>query len=191
MGTHTSLFFAILEGIMKDNFKRKFWISISVVIGTIAASSVALYFLSIRIEEAANVIAATRTGTASQNAEFQDLANLKKNATAAATYQVVMDKLLASQEALITFPTQVDALGRADGVSTSFSFHGSPISASTSTPGNAVFSLDVSGPIDNLLSFLKDFESSAPILLSSLDTVSLTGDGSNYTLTAEGAVYFK
>jgi hypothetical protein len=175
----------------KDNFRKPFWISVSVIIGTLVASSVALYFLAGSIEATASAIGAARTQTATQNAELQDLANLKQGASVAATYQAVMDKLLGSQAALLTFPTQIDSLGRAHTVSTSFSFQGSPSLAAGTIPGSIGFSLDVSGSITNVLAFMKDLESSSPVLLSSLENVSVAGDSSSYTLTAKGMVFFK
>jgi hypothetical protein len=174
-----------------DHFKQQFWISISVIVLTIAASSVALYFLSGHINETANAIGAARAETATENAEFQDLANLKQSATVAATYQAVMDKLLASQAALITFPTQIDALGRAHSVSTSFSFQGSPVLTTPTAPGNIGFLLDISGSFTDVLDFMKDFETTSPVLLSSLGAASIAEDGSSYTLSAQGTVYFK
>jgi hypothetical protein len=175
----------------QDNFKKHFWISMSVILFTIAASSVALYFLSVNLEQTANAIGAARAATANGNAEFQDLANLQHDAATATAYQAVMDKLLVSQEALITFPTQIDALGRSNSVSTDFSFQGAAIPSSGSSPGSAAFSLDVSGTLDNVISFMKSFESTSPILLSSLNALNLTANGSNYTLITQGTVFFK
>ena len=179
------------ESMQNDHFKRRFWISVSIVIVTIMVSSLALYFLMGSIEETANAIGAARAATAGDNAEFQDLANLKKDAPTAATYQAAMDKLLASQEALITFPTQIDSLSRADAVSVSFAFQGSPTAATPSAPGSEGFTLDISGPMANILAFLKDFESNSPVLLSSLNTASLSGENANDTLRMQGMVYFK
>lgn len=175
----------------KDNFKKKFWISIATIVVTIVISSVALYFLATYVAENANAIGATRTETATDDAEFQDLANLQRDTATAQTYQAAMDKLLASQEALITFPTQIDALGREDSVSTDFSYEGTPMPGDGATPGSVTFSLDVSGPIANVISFMKDFESSAPILLASLDTVNVANNGGNYTVSAQGTAFFK
>jgi hypothetical protein len=175
----------------QDHFKRQLGISIAVIVGTVVIATVALYFLTENIEETARAIGMARAQTASENAELQDLASLEQNAGSAASYQAAMDKLLASQAALITFPAQVESLSRAHAVSTSFSFDGSPLPPATSTPGSITFSLNVSGPIAGVISFMKDFESAAPVLLSSLDAANVTGSGSSYTLTVRGTVYFK
>lgn len=174
-----------------DRFKQRFWISATVVIFTVVVSSAILYFLSAHVGQTANAVGAERKAAASGNATLQDLANLEQDAPAAANYQAAMDKLLTSQAALIAFPTQIEAMGRTHSVSTSFSFEGSPAPATAAGPGSTGFSLDVSGPIANVIAFLEDFESASPILLSSLETMSISGDGSNYTLSAQGTVYFK
>jgi hypothetical protein len=174
-----------------DIFKRQFSTSIIVVVVVIVVASIALYVLSSRMSDVADAIVAARELTASQAAQFQALASLKEDALVAAKYQAAMDQLLPSQSALITFPSQVESLGRADGVSTSFSFEGIPVPSGVNGPGTLSFSLDVSGTQAHILAFMKDFEASAPILLSSLDTVSITGDSANYTMTARGKVFFK
>ncbi len=102
-----------------------------------------------------------------------------------------MDKLLATQDNLIMFPTEIDSVARKDGVDATFSFEGDPVLASMSTVGYVNFSLNATGPLNDITAFMKDMESSSQILLSRIDSFTVTQSGSNYVLVASGEVFFK
>jgi hypothetical protein len=172
-------------------FKKQLWVNIAVIVGEFAVASIGLFFLAGGIASLSAAIVSRRTTVLGEANAIETFANLKENGPMAARYQAAMDQLLASQDQLITFPVQVSQLGNTDGVSTDFSFVGDPVPATASAPGNVGFTLDATGPLSNVIAFAKDFEVGSPILLSRLDTFSLTGNGSSYTFSAQGEVYFK
>ena len=176
---------------MDKIFKKQLWISGGVILGTIIIGSAALYVLAGNLAALSLSIASHRTIMSSQVAAVETFADLKKNASIAANYQNAIDKLLTSQDGLIAFSQQIDSLGRADGVSTNFSFQGGVLPAVANSPGSVGFTLDVTGPAARVSTFMEDFESKSPILLSQLSTANLTGDGTTYTLSAQGNVFFK
>ena len=102
-----------------------------------------------------------------------------------------MDKLLATQDGLIGFPAQIDGIARNNGVDLTFSFVGDPLAATASAVGYVGFKLSATGPLDSITVFLRAMESTAPVLLSKIDSFDLTQSGSNYTLAATGKVFFK
>ncbi len=167
------------------------WIGISIIAGSMIVFGAAFYFLANNIQQQANAVAQSRDNITNQDALINSYTDLKENAQAAATYQTAMDKLLATQDNLIAFPSQVDGIARNDGVDLVFSFVGDPVPAGAGTVGYVGFKLNATGSSDNLTAFLKDIELSAPILLSKIDSFDLTQSGSNYALDARGKVFFK
>jgi hypothetical protein len=186
-----------LSAIIKENmmtkrgFKMQLLISASIVFGAIVVAAIALSVLSVNITTTAQTIAAARQTIVDQAVNFGTLDQLKRNASLAATYQSAMSQLLSTRDSLITFPSQVDTLSREDGVSSDFTFNENIISSTVNTPGSAGFTMDVSGPLTNIVAFLKDFEAASPIMLSQIDSATLAGNGSTYTLNVQGKVFFQ
>jgi hypothetical protein len=175
----------------QDNFKRHVWIGVGIIAGSMVVFGVAFYILAGNIQKQADAITVGRNTIANQSALINSYSNLKENAAAAAAYQAAMDKLLATQDNLIAFPSQIDGIARNDGVDMTFSFQGDPVPASLNTAGYVGFKLDVTGPLSGIIVFLKNIESSAPILLLKIDTFDLAQSGSGYALAATGRVFFK
>lgn len=173
------------------NFKKHMWIGIGVIALSVIVFGVALYILSGTIASQANAITGSRADIQNQSALINSYSNLKGSASAAATYQAAMDKLLATQDNLISFPSQIDGIARSSGVDETFAFQGDPIPATPSALGYVSFKLNATGSLNNLTAFLKDAEMSAPVLLSKIDSFDLTQSGSNYALSAMGRVFFK
>ena len=151
---------------------------------------VAFYMLASDVAQQAALVTQGRNATLSQTALINSYSNLKENAPAAAAYQVAMDRLLGGQDNLIAFPSQVGGIARNDGVELTFSFVGDPVPATTSTVGYVGFKLNATGSLNSITAFLKDMESSAPILLSRIDSFDLIQSGVDYALTASGRVFF-
>ena len=126
-----------------------------------------------------------------QSALINSYSDLKANAAVAAAYQAAMDKLLATQDNLIAFPSQIDGIARNDGVNAIFSFQSNPVPAGAKRRDMSAFKLNATGSLNGIMAFLKDMESSTPILLSKIDTFDLTQSGSSYSLSANGRVFFK
>jgi len=173
------------------NFKKQFWLGVGIIAGSVIVFGVAFYVLAGELQQQADAITSGRSAVANQSALINSYSNLKENASNAATYQAAMDKLLATQDNLIGFPSQVDGIARNDGVDTTFAFQGDPVPGSQNAAGHVNFKLTVTGPLSGVLAFMKDLESSAPILLAKINDFDLTQSGSGYTLAADGEVFFK
>lgn len=167
------------------------WVGLGVVIGSMVVFGVVFYILAGIISGQADAITRSRNDAANQSALINSYGNLKANSAAAAVYQTAMNKLLTSQDNLISFPSEINGIARTNGVETSVSFQGDPVPSKANTAGYVGFKLNATGPLSGITSFLQDVESSAPILLSKIDNFELVQSGSNYTLTAMGKVFFK
>ena len=106
------------------NFKRRAWVGIGIIAGSMIIFGIGFYVLTGDISQQAALVTQSHDAVASQSALINSYSNLKKNAPAAATYQVAMDRLLAAQDDLIAFPSQVDGIARNDGVESDLFFCG-------------------------------------------------------------------
>jgi hypothetical protein len=175
----------------QKNFKRSLWLGIGIITVSIIVFGVAFYILAGDIASSTNAIISGRDEITEQSAFINSYSSLKENASAVSAYQGAMDQLLASQDNLISFPSQLDGVSRNDNVTIAFSFQGDPVPATSKAPGYVGFHLDVAGSLGNLTAFLKDMESSAPILLSKIDTFDLSQNGPGYALAIDGRVFFR
>ena len=176
---------------MKDNFKRKLWISLGIIIGSVVLASVGLYILSGSITGAADKVIADRTLVRSQTTALSSLASLKHDAPVAAKYVDAINKLVPDQYALVTFGQWLQVLAGKYGVTTHFSFQGTPATPAPGSAGTAAFIADAEGSVTNLTLFMKDLEAQAPGFLLSLNTFDLTDDGVNSRVIVQGILYFR
>jgi hypothetical protein len=175
----------------QKNFKEQVWTGVGIIVGSMIVFGVALYLTANDLQEQIGAVTKSRSDIADQSVLINSYSNLKENAQAAAAYQTAMDQLLATQDNLIAFPSQINGLARNNGVDLVFSFEGDPVPAGSSTVGYVDFKLNATGSLDGITAFLKDMESSTPVLLSTIDSFDLTQSGSNYIVVALGRVFFK
>ncbi len=173
-----------------ENFKKQVWIGIGFVLGSIVVFGAIFFVLSGIIGSQADSIMSGRANIANQSALINSYSDLKANAPTATAYEAAMNKILASQDNLIAFPSQIDGIAHNDNVADTFSFQGDPVPARATAPGYIAFKLNLTGSLSALLVFFKDMES-APILLSSIDSFDLAQSGPSYTVSATGRVFFK
>lgn len=173
------------------NFKEQVWVGFGILVGSLVVFGALFYILVVDVQHAVDAIAQNRDVVASESTLVNSFSDLKENVASAAVYQTAMDKLLATQDNLIVFPSQIDGLAQKDDVDAVFSFEGDPVPSGPNTVGHVDFTLNATGPLTNITTFLKDMESSAPILLSKIDSFDLTQGGQSYTLAASGEVFFK
>jgi hypothetical protein len=176
---------------MNLSFKQQVGIYLGIIVGSILVFFGAIFFLKNSIGSAIDTITADENTIANQNAAVTIFANLKMSVADARRYETAMGKLLATQDDLISFPSTVDSLGRKENINATFSFSGDPVSSTVSTPGRLGFTLAATGPVGNVVVFLKDLEVTAPVLLSEITSFDLSQNGSNYTLSAQGNLFFK
>lgn len=172
-------------------FKRRFWIGVGIIAASMVIFAATAFFVGGDIGAAANAITTARSRAAEQSAMITAYTGLKADAATAATYQTAMDKLLSSQDNLIGFPSQINNIAHNDGVDLTFTFNGNPTLSTGGSPGSIGFTMNAIGSLSNIITFIGDVESNAPIMLSRIDTFDLTQGGSNYALAATGRVFFK
>ncbi|HEX4104478.1 MAG TPA: hypothetical protein VHZ04_03350 [Candidatus Paceibacterota bacterium] len=174
---------------MKSNFRKQLWLSGGVVVAAIVLATVGLYIFSGDIATNAQKIVEDKNLIADQNAALGVLATLEASAPKAATYLTAMQTLLPTHDALIGFSTWLAGIAQTDNVTASFSFTGNNAPPTASTPGTDSFTLGVDGSAAAIASFLQDIEFNAPGFLLSVDSFSLTSQGTNYHLAAQGKVF--
>ena len=175
----------------QKDFKKQLWFGVGIIVGSMVVFGVAFYIFAGNVKSSTDAIVRGRNDIIEESTFINSYSNLKENAPAVAAYQVAMNQLLAAQDNLIAFLSQLEGLSRNDNVTVSFSFVGDPVSATPTAPGHVGFHLEATGSLSNLTEFLKDMEASAPILLSEIDTFDLSQNGSGYALTADGKVFFR
>ncbi len=177
-----------MEKEMKNDFGKRWWTSMGIVLGAIVIASVALYFLSNDLTAQADKIVNDQAMLAAQTATVNALAHLKADAPQAAVYAAAMGKLLPTHDNLLGFPQWLVALGQSHHVAVSSAFQGQSAIATAATPGIDGFSMTATGASTDLVAFLRDLEGSSVFLLS-IDSVNLTNNGSAYQLNAQGKLF--
>lgn len=172
-------------------FKKQLWISFGIIAASAVIAGIAVFILAGRVGSITDSITATRNALADQSAETGILAEMKTDAQTAAGYQNALGKLLPTQDSVISFSDQVKQLAQQNGVTVSFAFQGNTVPAAGAVPGSIGFTLNASGSLSNLRSFLEEIEVRAPVFLSEIDTLDLSPGGSGYILAAAGKVFFQ
>lgn len=174
---------------MKSDFKKQLWWSASVVVVAIVAATVALYMYSGDLSNQEQQIMRANQLAAEQNASVGILATLEGEAPRAAPYLAAFKTLLPTHDELIGFSNWLQNIGAAHHVTTSFSFTGSNVAATNGAPGIDGISLSADGSASDIAAFLQDLEFQAPGFLLSIDTFTLTNQGQNYHLSAQGKLF--
>ncbi len=124
----------------KKRFVRQLWISLGIIVGSVAIAAGILVFLSGNISAHANTIVSDRATVQSKTGALAGLAQLESEAPQAARYQLAIDRLLPDQYGLVTFTQWIAQLGAKYDVTTNAAFQGSVVPSAGTTPGTAQFS---------------------------------------------------
>jgi len=174
---------------METSFKKQWWLSFSIVLGSMIVAALAVYYISEMLGAQGDKIINDKTLIARQAASLGVLAALEHDAPVAAEYTAAMNKILPTHDDLIGFSAWLTGIGTTHNVSVSVSFTGQNLAATASVPGSDSFSLQATGAASDLTAFLADIETNVPGFLLSIDSFSLVNNGSNYELTAQGRVF--
>lgn len=150
----------------------------------------AFYWLRGDLEKRADAAQKDRAIIESRSRILESLARLKTDSGEAAIYKKAIDLILPVQDKLLEFPRWLDAAARLRQVGQTFNFRGSAVPPGENTPGYIVFTLDMSGQLDNLSNLLKDIESGKEKFLARFDNFDLTRTESGYRLLTQGRVFF-
>lgn len=174
---------------MKNVFKKQLLISGSVILGSIIAASVGLYFLSGDLGTQAQKIITEKALAAQQASVLGILAQLESDAPVAAKYSAAIDQLLPIHDDLIGVPGWVNGLAAKHDVTASFSFQGNNNPATNATPGTDGFTVLVEGQQANVAAFLNDMESQSPQFLLNVNSLDLVNNGPDYKLSIQGVLF--
>jgi hypothetical protein len=179
---------------MKDNFKKKAWISLGIIIGSIILASAAFYYFSSNLSVQANKITLVRQAASNNNNALNSLALLKGDESKAEIYTAEMNQLLPDQYGIVNFNSWLVKAGASYGVSVSSAFVGSgnpSVQATASTPGTINFSLSVQGPVGDTTKFIMYLESESTGYLLTLTSFDYTSDVSGEKVNAQGILFFR
>lgn len=175
----------------KERFARQLWLSFGIIVGSIAAAMVVLYFLSGNILAQADMIVNGRATVRNKADAVATLAQLGSEASQAAQYQSAIDQLLPDQYGLVTFTQWVVQLGTKYDVTANAAFQGSVVPSAGTTPGTAEFSFSVEGSPNNVAAFLDGMSKSATGFLVTLTSFNVANNGPNEDVTGRGTLFFR
>lgn len=177
---------------MKIDFKKRMLVNGGIIAGTVAVAFGGLLYLSGDLRSHAAKLLNDRASIQAQTLAVEKFADLERDAPSAAQYQNAINTLIPDQYQLITFGQLLNGLGRTHGVTANFAFQGSPTTPAAGAIGTAPFSLNVQGPLNNVINFLQDLEVKSPAFLLSLNGFDLTNTNSgNANLSTQGNLYFQ
>jgi hypothetical protein len=176
---------------MSADFKKRLWIRVGVIAGSIAIAIGAFwYFSGVITTQAAKVAMLKQEAANNASAEAQ-FAALESAAPKAARYAAAFQSLLPDQSSLINFNAWLVAAGQRYGVQVAGAFRGTPVPPAGNTPGTASFTITAQGPEGSLVPFLDYLTQNDPGFIVSFKSFDYTNDRTQENLTAQGVTYFQ
>lgn len=176
---------------MLKSFRQKIISSAVVILLCFLIFAGAAYWLSSDISQKTQKISQERALLFRFSQLAEVLANLKNNATVAASYEEKINNLLPGQEDLLNFPRWLDGVARAQNLSLRFNFQGDQVMPQGNNAGYLRFTLQITGPSQGILNFLSEVEEKTNQYLMTIDQFELSRAGSDQELDCQGLVYFK
>ncbi|HVM76738.1 MAG TPA: hypothetical protein VMU07_01135 [Candidatus Paceibacterota bacterium] len=177
---------------MNTNFKKRFWISLSIIVAGFVAGIGGAFYLSGDIQANTAAIVAARATFQSQNNALSHFADLERDAPIAAQYMTAYGTLIPNQYALINFQTSLNAAARAYGVVTTFSFQGNLPTVPPGAIGNAPITLNIQGTLPGIAKFMEYLESKAANSLIHIDSYGISTDqAGNGQFSGQGTIFFQ
>jgi hypothetical protein len=173
------------------SFKRKLILSFSIITVSVAGATAALYFLSGNIASQVKKVQADRSLINQDTSALDTVSVLREQLPQATAYEAAIDQLLPTQDGLIAFGDWVNTIAEAHQVTATVSFMGSPMPPSATAPGASDFSLEVDGPLDNIVAFLTDIESQSSGFLLQISSFDIAESNGSDRLTGQGNVFFR
>lgn len=177
---------------MTERLSYGFYIGVSVILLSFALAGGALYWLYTDLNTKVVEITTGRGTIQERIQEVGLLADLKNSAKSAEDYQKVMDTILPDQNKLFDFPRWIDNLASNYSITDRFSFQGNQTPSQGSTPGYVGFSVDITGSMQNIVSFMKSLETTqGSQFLVTIDSFDLNQASDKYHVILNGKVFFK
>jgi hypothetical protein len=172
---------------MPDSFKKRFLKQLLIALGVITVIAVIIIVLNIDINKRMTRIEARKRERAMQAEAILILSDLKKESERARAHYPVLESLLPTRDQLISFPRELEQLAKLHTIDLGFSF-GSEAASTEDQPGVIRFTMSLGGTLDNLLNFLKAFESHKYFInLASVDLAKR--EGTRFALGTSGEIF--
>ncbi len=177
---------------MAENFRKKLFVGISLLVGGFLAFGVIAYFISGAIAAEAQRISSDRDMIRNHSDLIEGLAKQKSSSPEVEKFSQAIDLLLPPKDQLVNLSGWLDGLARAHNVSVNFNFSGETVPVNGTNAGYIRFSLNVSGDDTGVIDFLRDVELKSPKYTVSLDTLDLKKNSdTNYIVVTNGRVFFR
>ncbi|TSC82664.1 MAG: hypothetical protein G01um101420_187 [Parcubacteria group bacterium Gr01-1014_20] len=171
---------------------KKLKISLIAIGVSLALFAVVFFWFDSQIRELATVIIHKRGIISQQSTLNEVLAALKTDLPLAKSYESAIDTLVPPKDQLFFgLPSWMDSQERLYGVSASLSFEGKEVEATEDTLGRVGFLMNVTGPLESALTFLREIETRSPRFLMSFDSVEIAKTDESYKLAVSGYAFFK
>lgn len=177
---------------MQKGFRREIWISITIIMASIAVCSVFVWKLNLDVVSTVQSIVAAREAFATENKRQEILAQLKRDEAEADRGLARMSAVIPEEEQLFGFRQWAKNLGVVHNISASVDFRKNPGKLSgVSSISYETIGMDLEGRTESLISFLKAVELGADRFLLGIETVEMARGGNGYRMTGSAKVFFR
>lgn len=171
---------------MRQDFRSKLIINISLSFGFVAIVIAVIIFLGTQIGDKSNKIFGIQSELRSNAANVSELARLRELSKSADPYLARLNAALPKKDELLSLQKLIEASARRHNLSFGFKFGGE-------TKGDGVFSsigfnINAQGAYSSALSFLKELEDTYKLM--KISSVDIIGQGDRYTLVLAGEIFF-
>lgn len=166
--------------------------SFIVIGGSLVAFLGALYWVNNLLDSAVAAIVRDKTIIQQQSTISEVLASLKKDLPIAEAYESSIDNLVPPKDQLVfSLSNWLDSQERLYGVAASLQFQGKEVEATEDALGRVAFLMEVTGPVENVIAFLKDLEVNSTRFLMSFDSIEIVKSEVSYRISASGYAFFR
>jgi hypothetical protein len=141
-----------------SDFKKNFYINISVIVAMIVVFVSFSVLLRLSINHQISVTNDIKTKRGFVTDSSLNLSLLVKQWNFVKDYTQQVSSLVPSKDNLVTFSKDINAIAQKNGVSLTFNFGTEGGTATTGVLGSISFSATADGPVNGILSFLRDVE---------------------------------
>lgn len=172
---------------MPDSYRRRFIKQLIIALVGIVIIATIIIILNSDINKRMQRIELRQKESLLQTQAILILSELKKESEIAKTNYALIETALPTRDQLISLPRELEQLAKKTSVDLGFSF-GSETPSTDSQPGSIRFTMSLGGAMNDLLNFLKVFETNKYYInLSSVDISKKEGD--RFSLGTTGEIF--
>lgn len=174
---------------MTKGYKKRLFINLGILVGGILILSIVIILLNSDTKNCEKKIVQYKHELALRNKTIEFLGESDFNFKKIDEAIVILDDIIPAKDTLISFPKELENIGRKHVVDVGFKFI-SEIEAEEGKPGHIQFGMNLAGEFLDLVSFLEELEDHKyAIALNSIDVKKL--DSGRFSLLTGGLIYTK